>query len=372
MTRKGQETMQKFRRTTRPEEKDDPQNQGTSPEGLSFFKDRSVLISGAGGTVGTELCRQLLTHSPARLILVERSELNLSNLLQEIQPDAQKAEISLHPALECVLRKDRMRHLMTSNGVSVVLHAAAYKHVPVVEMHPISGIENNLFGTLSLAEAAVDAQVEKFLLVSTDKAIAPKGMLGASKLLAEQAIWDLCNRSPKTMFSAVRFGNVYGSSGSAIPIWQKQVAQGGPITLTDPKATRYFMSLDEATRLVLQSAVLSAGRDLFALDMGPARSILSLAKDVMAQAGRPDLPITFTGLRPGERLHEPAPVSSCMGQTLHPRILRAKPEPLLPGDIRLLLRSLSAAVSENDPAAIQRLIDQWVFSKPVSGRRRQG
>ena len=263
-----------------------------------------------------------------------------------------------------------MHDLMTTYGVSVVLHAAAYKHVPMIEMQPIAGIENNLFGTLSLAQAALDAGAKKFLLVSTDKAISPKGMLGATKLLAEQAIWDLAERAKETQFSAVRFGNVHGSSGSVVPLWERQIAQGGPVTITDPNATRYFMTVEEAARLVLQSVVFSCGKDLFALDMGPARSILSLAKEMLAEAGKPGLAITYTGLRPGERLHEPAPVTASMGQTLHPRILRATPDPTLGGDIRLLLRGLSTAVAENDAKAVQRLVDQWVFSRIEDDKRR--
>ena len=335
-----------------------------TPSGPTFFSNRCVLVSGAGGTVGSELCKQLLACRPARLILVDRSEIALFDIETELRQSAKELGVDLYPVLECVTRQDRMQQLIHRHNVSVVLHAAAYKHVPMVEANPIPGLENNLFGTLSLARAAKAERVDRFLLISTDKAIAPNGMLGTSKLLAERAVLDLAANSEATRFSLVRFGNVYGSSGSVVPVFQRQIARGEPVTLTDPAATRYFMSVQEAAELVLHAVTLSCGQDIFALDMGPPKSIHTLAREMIAESGRPDLPIRIIGLRPGERLDEQRPVTPDMTETAHPRIFRKIVRDHSGGDLALFVRSLKAAIEINDETAVRRLVDQWVFGSP--------
>lgn len=260
-----------------------------------------------------------------------------------------------------------MRGLMRHYGVSVVLHAAAYKHVPLVEMNPVPGVQNNLFGTLATARAARDAGVERFVLISTDKAIAPTGMLGASKYLAELAVMDLAGDTRATRFSIVRFGNVYGSSGSVVPLFRQQIDRGGPLTVTDPDATRFFLRVEEAAELVLTSARLTQGRELFAFDMGHPISIRGLANRLMLSAGRPNLPVTVTGLRPGERLHECSPVTPDMLATAHPRIFRRQVPEREVGDIGLLLRGLQTAIAAYDEAAVRRLIDRWVRNRAEQG-----
>ncbi len=345
-----------------PVSRDQTGFQNNSTESSRYFRNRSIMITGAGGTVGAELCEQLLRFNPARLVLVDRCELALYSLEMALREEAAQRGILLVPVLDCITRQDRMERLIQQFSVSAVLNTAAYKHVPMVETNPVAGIENNLFGTLSVARAAKTTSVDRFLQVSTDKAIAPRGMLGASKYLAEQAVFDLACEPSATRYSIVRFGNVYGSSGSVVPLFQRQISRGGPITLTDPEATRYFMSIGEAANLVLSATALSKGGDIFALEMGRPQSILALARKLMRDAGKPGLRIEFTGLRPGERLHEQSPVSEDMLPTCHPKIFRSASKPAQRQDLRLLLRGLKAAVATYDSEAVRRLVEQWVYA----------
>lgn len=269
-----------------------------------YISGRSILISGAGGSIGSELCRQICRHNPGKIILVEYSENNLfdiDNELNELFPNIQIA------AELCDI-KDRfkLQEVFTRNHPDVVFHAAAYKHVPMMEKHPGEAIKNNILGTKNMAEMADKHDIDTFILISTDKAVNPTSVMGASKRVAEMLIQDI-NKNSKTKFAAVRFGNVLGSRGSVIPTFKKQIEKGGPVTVTHPDMTRFFMTIPEAVELVIQAGALAEGGEIFILDMGEPVKIMDLAKDLIHlygyQQGK-DIDIKITGIRPGEKLYE--------------------------------------------------------------------
>ncbi|NBW25260.1 MAG: polysaccharide biosynthesis protein [Betaproteobacteria bacterium] len=276
-----------------------------------------VLVTGAGGSIGSELTRQILAQRPRQLLLLDHNEFGLYTVHQELLALARAAgwEPDVLPLLGSVTATASMHALCARHRPAIVYHAAAYKHVPLVEQNPGQGIDNNVMGTLSMAQAARDAGVRRFVLVSTDKAVRPTNVMGATKRMAELILQAFAADIPAggTCFSMVRFGNVLGSSGSVVPLFRRQIAQGGPITVTHPEVTRYFMTIPEAAQLVLQAGAMGEGGDVFVLDMGEPVKIMDLARRMVTLSGlsvrdadRPDgdIPITITGLRPGEKLYE--------------------------------------------------------------------
>jgi FlaA1/EpsC-like NDP-sugar epimerase len=325
-----------------------------------ILKGQVVMVTGAGGSIGSELCRQIAAFQPEKLLLVEQSEVQMFQIEQELIGLSYGAVI--RPMVAHILDYPRMDAIFEQHRPGVVFHAAAHKHVPMMENHPSEAIKNNTLGTAQLAELALEYEVERFVLISTDKAINPTNVMGATKRLAEIFLQALAAaREGQTKFMAVRFGNVLGSSGSVIPIFNKQIAAGGPVKVTHPEVTRYFMTIPEAVGLVLQSAAQGEGGEIFVLDMGKPVKILDLARQLIELSGlKPgvDIEIQFTGLRPGEKLYEELSHAgeNCLS-TNHPKIMRfiSRPAPLRivqqqikeltrdlhrsdPGDLKLLLR----------------------------------
>lgn len=293
-----------------------------------------VLVSGAGGSIGAELCRQIIRLQPSRLVLMELSEFALYAIEQELTGLCVhgKLRVELVPVLGSVIHQHRNEMVMKSFGVQTVYHAAAYKHVPLVEHNPIEGIRNNAVGTRRMAEAALAAGVETFVLVSTDKAVRPTNVMGASKRLSELILQALARQGGATRFCMVRFGNVLGSSGSVVPLFRKQIAAGGPITLTHADITRYFMTIPEAAQLVIQAGSMGQGGEVYVLDMGKPVKILDLARRMVHLSGLEvhddmhpdgDIAIEIVGLRPGEKLYEELLIGENVEGTHHPLIMRA-------------------------------------------------
>jgi FlaA1/EpsC-like NDP-sugar epimerase len=338
------------------------------------YAGRAVLVSGAGGSVGSELCRQLLALRPRRLVLFEVSEVALYTIDRELRGLAEGLETEIVAVLGSTTDSRMARSVMRDNAVEVVVHAAAYKHVPLVEANPIAGLANNVLGTRTMADAAVEAGVERFVLVSTDKAVRPTNIMGASKRLAELVIQDIARRAPRCVFSIVRFGNVLGSSGSVVPLFREQIARGGPVTLTHDDVTRYFMTIAEAVKLILLAGSFSdtarAGSgDVYVLDMGKPMRIRDLAVQMIEAAGctvrdastpRGDIEITVIGLRPGEKLHEELLIGEGLLTTPHPKILRAEERSLTELKMAAALRALRAAVASGDPEAARGIVRDYV------------
>ncbi|MBN2647666.1 MAG: polysaccharide biosynthesis protein [Thiotrichales bacterium] len=293
--------------------------------------DKVVMVTGAGGSIGSELCRKVLRQSPKALILYELSEYALYSIEQELKKSDNLGQIRLIAMLGSVLNETKLRRIFEQYGVQTVYHAAAYKHVPMVEHNIQEGIVNNAFGTHTCAKVAAECGVQNFVLISTDKAVRPTNVMGASKRLAEMALQALQVEFPATRFVMVRFGNVLGSSGSVIPLFRKQIADGGPVTVTHKEITRYFMTIPEAASLVVQAGSMGQGGDVFVLDMGEPVKIDALARkviklsglEVMDETGNGDIEIRYTGLRPGEKLYEELLIGDNVDGTEHPRIMKA-------------------------------------------------
>ncbi len=331
------------------------------------YSGRSIMITGAGGSIGSELCRQLIACKPARLVLLDHSELALYNVTKEL--DNLAGDLPITAVLGSVCDRSLVDKTLAEHEVEVVLHAAAYKHVTIVEDNEIAGLDNNVFGTKIMADAARAARVEHFILVSSDKAVRPTNVMGASKRLAELVVQDLATRSDKTRFSMVRFGNVLGSSGSVIPLFEEQIARGGPVTLTHGEVTRYFMTMSEAARLVLLAASFSRGGDVFVLDMGEPIAIRKLARQMIEGSGLTvkdkenpdgDIEIIEIGLRPGEKLHEELLISPDMLTTPHQKIMRAHESFLSELEMANALRDLRMAIERQDCEAARVVIAKWV------------
>ncbi|MCU0830671.1 MAG: polysaccharide biosynthesis protein [Rhizobiaceae bacterium] len=324
---------------------------------------RVVLVTGAGGSIGSELCRQALAFGARHLIMVDQSERLLFQMTQELQPRAIAGKAALSPRLGNVRILSAMQQIMAEFRPDIVFHAAAYKHVPIVEANPAEGMATNLFGTLNIAQAALEAGVGRFVFVSTDKAVRPSSMMGASKRLAELGIQALGNeaviRLPGmeqpvargTVFCAVRFGNVLDSSGSVVPIFRQQILAGGPLTVRHADATRYFMAIPEAAQLVIQAAAMAEGGEIFVLDMGKPVRIIDLARRMIAAAGLSeatdanpdgDIAIQITGLKAGEKLHEELVIGTELRPTMHPKITSAHEKSVPLADYLTLIEPLRA------------------------------
>ena len=296
-------------------------------EGISgLIKGKVVMVTGAGGSIGSELCRQIAAQNPAKLILVERSEPALFAIEQELI--GSHRHVDLVPCVSSVCDEDSLSRGFAKHRPALIFHAAAHKHVPLMEGQPAEAIRNNAIGTEIAARLAIQHGASKFILVSTDKAVNPTNVMGASKRLAELLLEQKSAASPECAFSAVRFGNVLGSSGSVVPTFRRQIAQGGPVTVTHPEVTRYFMSIPEAVGLILQSALQAKGGEIFVLDMGEPVKIVDLARQMIELSGfKPDedIKISFTGLRPGEKLYEePIHEMENVEPTSHPKLRRLR------------------------------------------------
>ena len=344
------------------------------PGGTDIYEGRTIMVSGAGGSIGSELCRQLLGCLPARLVLVDISELALYTIDMELRGLARRMTVDIVPVLGSITDAGLMVRTMTDNGVEVVLHAAAYKHVPLVERNAVVGMSNNVLGTQTIAQAALNTGVARFILISSDKAVRPTNMMGASKRLAELVVQDLASRvgqsgGGRTLFSMVRFGNVVGSSGSVIPLFKAQIEKGGPVTLTHRDVTRYFMTIPEAARLVLVSSSFTVGGDVFVLDMGDPIPIYDLARQMITASNysvrdsanpEGDIEIKITGLRPGEKIHEELLISEGQITTPHPKIMQARENSLSQLQVAGVLKSLRAAINDADDPALRALVARWV------------
>jgi len=342
-----------------------------------------VLVTGAGGSIGSELCRQILAVAPAKLLLIEQSEFALYAIHQELEEKLAGRERGASPVLVPLLASvqdhDRMREIMFTWHPDTVYHAAAYKHVPLVEHNPAEGIKNNVLGTLRTAQAALEAGVSDFVLISTDKAVRPTNVMGASKRLAEMALQALAAAHATTQggtggtggtkFSMVRFGNVLGSSGSVVPKFRQQIRDGGPITLTHPEVTRYFMTIPEAAQLVIQAGAMAKGGDVFVLDMGQPVKIMDLARRMVELSGltvkdeqhpEGDIEIAVTGLRPGEKLYEELLIGDNPKPTVHPRIMKAHEEFIPWAEFEAKLTALEMALNVNDVGVIRLMMQQLV------------
>ena len=330
-----------------------------------------VLVSGAGGSIGAELCRQILALKPRRLVLLERSEPSLYAIDQELRRNL-PTDVELVAVLGSAADSQLASRVLQEQAVQVVFHAAAYKHVPLVQANPLAGLANNVLGTLVLARAAARSGVASFTLISTDKAVRPTNVMGASKRAAELVIQALAQELPATRLAMVRFGNVLGSSGSVVPLFREQIAKGGPITLTHPEIIRFFMTIPEAAQLVLQAAVLARGGDLFLLDMGEPVRILDLAKQMVRLSGlslrdgqhpQGDIEIICTGLRPGEKLYEELLIDAESEPTSHPLIYRATEGAIPPEQLWPQIEAMEAAIQRQDAAAaldvLAQLVPEW-------------
>ena len=330
-----------------------------------------VRVTGAGGSIGGELCSQITVIGPAKLLLIEQSEFALYTIHKELDEKLKNTDIVLVPLLASAQDEDRMREIISTWSPDTIYHAAAYKHVPLVEHNPAAGIKNNVLGTLYTAQAAAENGVADFVLISTDKAVRPTNVMGASKRLAEMALQALAAdaKYAATKFSMVRFGNVLDSSGSVVPKFRQQIRDGEQITLTHPEVTRYFMTIPEAAQLVIQAGAMAKGGDVFVLDMGQPVKIMDLARRMIELSGLTvrdeqspdgDVEIEITGLRSGEKLYEELLIGDNPQSTLHPRIMRAQEEYIPWVDFEHKLKSLEIALNVNDVGVIRLMLQQLV------------
>ncbi len=335
------------------------------------IRGKSVMVSGAGGSIGSELCRQIVLLDPKQLILFENSEFALYNIDRELHAivESRKLDVKIHAVLGNAHHKYRVRDVMQAFQVQTVYHAAAYKHVPIVEQNLVEGVHNNVFSTWHAAEAALEVGVETFVLVSTDKAVNPTNVMGATKRLSEIVLQALQTQTTRTRFCIVRFGNVLGSSGSVVPLFQEQIRRGGPVTVTHRDVRRYFMTIPEAAQLVLQAGSMGTGGDVFVLDMGQAVEIDELARRMIKLTGLTvrdtsnpdgDIEIEYSGLRPGEKLFEELLIGSNVTGTEHAMIMRAiEPSPTWE-ETRELLSELAIAVNRIDCRHAMRVLEKAV------------
>jgi len=337
--------------------------------------NKVVMVTGAGGSIGSELSRQVLALKPQVLVLFDQSEYALYRINKELV-NFDMPNVEILPMLGSVANHKRLNHIMQRLNINTIYHAAAYKHVPMVESNNSEGVTNNIFGTLNCAQVAIKNGVETFVLISTDKAVRPTNTMGATKRVAEILLQALALKH-NTRFSMVRFGNVLDSSGSVVPLFREQIKGGGPITVTDPEILRYFMSIPEAVELVIQAGAMAQGGDMFVLDMGEPVRIVDLARKMIHLSGLEikdkvnpdgDIEIQFTGLRPGEKLYEELLIGDNVSETSNPMIMRAEEEMLAWDDLKLILDGLEQAVDSDDQNKLRQLLIKAVPGfKPQSG-----
>ncbi len=331
------------------------------------IRDKAVMVTGAGGSIGSELCRQILAQNPIRLLLVDNCEFALYAIEQELRQvvETTHSRCELKPLLISVQHAGSLKAVFESFQVHTVYHAAAYKHVPMVEFNLVQGVSNNVFGTLNLAQAAMTAGVETFVVISTDKAVRPTNAMGASKRLTELICQAFAHAQSNTRFCMVRFGNVLGSSGSVVPLFRKQIEQGGPIKVTHPEITRYFMTIPEAAQLVIQAGAMGEGGEVFVLDMGEPVRILDLAMNMVRLSGlevrdaehpEGDIEIVYSGLRPGEKLYEELLIGDDVRRTRHDRIMTSKERFWEWPRLETFLKELEQAFIETDHLRIRQLL----------------
>jgi len=332
--------------------------------------NKVVMVTGAGGSIGSELCRQIMQLQPRSVVLFEQNEFALYAIEKELTQQVINDNISVLPVLGSVTNVDRVEKVCKTFGVQTIYHAAAYKHVPMVEKNPAEAVWNNILGTLHTAQAAINTGVETFVLISTDKAVRPTNTMGATKRFAELILQALSNNAKHhTRFTMVRFGNVLGSSGSVVPLFREQIARGGPVTVTDKRIIRYFMTIPEASQLVIQAGAMGQGGDVFVLDMGEPIRIVDLAKRMIHLSGlqikddthpNGDIDIQFTGLRAGEKLYEELLIGDNVSKTSHPRIMRAE-ETMIPwSELEQMLKALQQATKNDDFEQIRVVLQQAV------------
>ena len=327
------------------------------------------MVTGAAGSIGSELCRQIININPAKLILLDSFEYGLYELENELKESPQLInsgnKVEIFALLGSVCNRTQMENAIKSFGVDTVYHVAAYKQVPMVEKNIIEGVQNNIFGTLIAAKSAQKHAVKNFVLISTDKAVRPTNFMGATKRFAEQVLQAMAQGGGATKFSMVRFGNVLGSSGSVVPLFRKQISSGGPVTVTHPEVTRYFMTVQEAAQLVIQAGSMATGGDVFVLDMHEPIRIVDLAKKMVHLMGydikdensyRGDIAIEYTGLRPGEKLYEELLIGESVTGTEHPKIMRAEEETLPWEKLEALIQRLDRACQELNLQEIREVL----------------
>jgi len=333
--------------------------------------ERVVMVTGAGGSIGSELCRQLLQSQPSKLLLIDNAEHNLYSIHSTLEQRVIKtgSGTELIPLLCDVTDERRIAEICSVFKPAIIYHAAAYKHVPMVEHNPIEGVRNNVFGTLSIVKAAFSCAVQNVILVSTDKAVRPTNVMGASKRLCEMIIQSFADISETTCFSAVRFGNVLASSGSVIPIFRRQIQNGGPLTLTHKDITRYFMTIHEAAQLIIHAGIMASGGDVFLLDMGNPVKIMDLARNMINLSGltvrdehdpEGDIEIHITGLRPGEKLYEELLIDNNPESTTHPQIYKSNEHFLPWSALQHELTQLSITIKKNDVQNIKHLLKKLI------------
>jgi FlaA1/EpsC-like NDP-sugar epimerase len=335
------------------------------------IRDKRIIVTGAGGSIGSELCRQIIRLQPFKLVLFESSEFALYNIEKELQELMVHEHLSVRliPVLGSVQDYQRVEEVLRSYRIQTLYHAAAYKHVPMVECNPIEGIRNNTFGTFHTARAAFNTGVERFVLISTDKAVRPTNVMGATKRLCELVLQGFSQRAGKTTFCMVRFGNVLGSSGSVVPLFRRQIKEGGPLTVTHPDIIRFFMTIPEAAQLVIQAGAMAKGGEVFLLDMGKPVKIFDLAKRMVHLSGLQvqdeihpdgDIRIEFSGLRPGEKLYEELLIESNAEPTPHPRIFKANERSLTWTNLNTVLDELQRACEQRNMPTIYRILTENV------------
>ena len=333
---------------------------------------KTVLVTGAGGSIGSELCRQIIEQSPKTLILVDQSEFALYQIHQELSnrlSNLHLPQLEIIPLLASVTNQERMHAILKEYQPDIIYHAAAYKHVPLVEANPVEGIRNNVIGTLTMSKLAMELEVPNFVLISTDKAVRPTNVMGASKRIAEMILQALASNKSQTRFSMVRFGNVLDSSGSVVPKFRQQIKDGGPVTITDLRVTRFFMTIPEAAQLVIQAGALATGGDVFLLDMGEPIKIVDLARRMIELSGleikdvnnpNGDIEIEEIGLRPGEKLYEELLIAGAPGKTSHPRIFKSHEDYLAWDVFDEKLKAIQIAIEFNDQKTLITLLQSLV------------
>ena len=350
---------------------------------------KSIFVSGAGGSIGSEIARQIINLNPTNLVLYDSNEYALYSVEKEIRSLAKKihsSDVNIIPILGILDDENSIIELFNEYSVDTVYHAAAYKHVPLVESNQVQGVRNNIFGSLNILKASIKSNIDNFVLVSTDKAVKPTSLMGATKRFTEIMIQGLSEKtevgehdfdlygtkieSLKTIFSIVRFGNVLNSSGSVVPLFKEQIRNGGPVTVTDPNIIRYFMSISEAVELVIQAGAMSKGGDIFILDMGEPITILELAKKMIRFAGfrvwaeedgsKDGIEIIYTGLRPGEKLYEELFIDPIQEETSHPKIFRTSQKFLKIEEANEYLEELEMAIINNDPKKVYNILTKAI------------